>query len=298
METRSGDGGAAVTRDPGYTAPGKLVGHVRELWRYPVKSMRGTTVGELKITEQGSVGDRAWALRDPVNGRIASAKRFPRLLDFRASYEDEPAAGQPGRVRIEIPDGRVMYAGSPGVSEVISGIIGRTLVLVDRPGLDEKTSIDKATVFGDIPVGQMKPDWTPATMPDFFPLKSGSFFEIGAVYLLASGSVEHIRALGGAGSSADRRRFRPNLYIDTGPPDGRFAEDEWAGGALAVGPAVILDGFAPTLWCVTSTLAQGDLPQDRRVLRTIADSHQGCLGVYASVRSPGVLRVGDPVHLL
>jgi hypothetical protein len=74
-------------------------------------------------------------------------------------------------------------------------------------------------------------------------------------------------------------------------------EDEWTGRALAVGASVVLDGFAPTLWCVTSTLAQDDLPYDRGVLRTIADHHRGCLGVYASVRSPGLVRVGDPVRL-
>ena len=62
---------------------------------------------------------------------------------------------------------------------------------------DEKASIDRNTVFGDVPVSQMKPDWTPETMPDYFQLKSGSFLEIGAVFLLASGSVEHLRSLQG-----------------------------------------------------------------------------------------------------
>jgi uncharacterized protein YcbX len=77
---------------------GKVVGSVAELWRYPVKSMRGGTVSQLLITDRGSVGDRAWALRDPVNGRIASAKRFPQLLEFRATYEVEPTMTTSGRV--------------------------------------------------------------------------------------------------------------------------------------------------------------------------------------------------------
>ncbi len=37
-----------------------LVGTIAELWRYPVKSMLGGTVGELLITERGGLGDRAW----------------------------------------------------------------------------------------------------------------------------------------------------------------------------------------------------------------------------------------------
>jgi hypothetical protein len=36
----------------------------------------------------------------------------------------------------------------------------------------------------------MKADWTPESTPDYFQLMTGTFFEIGAVYLLASGSVK------------------------------------------------------------------------------------------------------------
>ena len=95
----------------------------------------------------------------------------------------------------------------------------------------------------------------------------------------------------------DRRRFRPNLYIDTGQVSGRFVEDDWPGGKLTTGGSVVLDQFAPTLWCVGSTLAQEELPHDRSILRTIARGHQGCLGVYGSVASTGLVRVGDPVVL-
>ncbi len=134
-------------------------------------------------------------------------------------------------------------------------------------------------------------------MPDYFQLKSGSFLEIGAVFLLASGSVEHLRGLQGGTALIDRRRFRPNLYIDTGSASGRFIEDDWPGGTLTVGDTVVLGEFAPTLWCVGSTLAQEDLPRDLSILRTIARGHHGCLGVYGSVVSTGLVRVGDPVAL-
>ena len=62
--------------------PGRLVGRVAELWRYPVKSMLGEQRRRLSVTESGILGDRAWALRDPATGRIASAKKHPRLLEF------------------------------------------------------------------------------------------------------------------------------------------------------------------------------------------------------------------------
>ena len=114
---------------------------------------------------------------------------------------------------------------------------------------------------------------------------------------LPAGRSEHLRSLQGGTALIDRRRFRPNLYIDTGQVSGRFVEDDWLGGKLAIGDSVVLDEFAPTLWCVGSTLAQEELPRDRSILRTIARGHQGCLGVYGSVASTGLVRVGDPVVL-
>jgi uncharacterized protein YcbX len=273
------------------------VGTVAELWRYPVKSMRGTTVPELVITSQGVLGDRAWALRDPQSGRIAAAKRLPRLLEFRSTYVTEPTSTSPGRVLIEVPEGPQVYADDPEASEIISKYLGRPLRLENQPRRDEKATIDPDTVFGDVPVSQMKPEWTRETMPDYFQLKAGTFFEIGDLFVLASGSVEHLRTLQGGTALVDRRRFRPNIYIETSPGPSRFVEDEWLGRGLAVGDHLVLHQLQPTGWCVTSTLAVEELPRDLSVLRTAARHHGGCLGVYASVRCPARIRVGDPVHL-
>jgi uncharacterized protein YcbX len=272
------------------TAAGQVVGSVAELWRYPVKSMRGTSRSRLELTRRGSAGDRVLALRDTTNGRIATCKRFPRLLEFRATLDDGD-----GRVRVEGPDGFAMSADDPAASAHISRIIGRQVHLESRPGLDNKADIDPRTVFGDVPVSQMKPDWTPETMPDHFALRPGSFFEIGAVSVLASGSLERLGRLSGGAAATDRRRFRSNVLIDTGPGSERFVEEEWIGGSLRIGAHVVLDHFEPILWCVTATLAQEELPRDPGVLRTTARQHGGCLGTYAAVRVPGEIRVGDPV---
>jgi len=275
----------------------RLVGTIAELWRYPVKSMLGGTVSETTVTESGVLGDRAWALRDQRTGRIVSAKRVPDLLRFRVTYDVEPTLESAGLVRIETPDGDMIYAGQDNASERISGILCRQVRLENFARPDEKAGIDRDTVFSDVPVSQMKPHWTPETMPDYFQLKSGTFLEIGAVFLLASGSVEHLRGLQGGTALIDRRRFRPNLYIDTGLTSGRFVEDDWLGRNLTTGDSVVLGEFAPTLWCVGSTLAQEELPRDPSILRAIARGHQGCLGVYGSVVSGGLVRVGDPVVL-
>jgi uncharacterized protein len=273
------------------------VGVVGELWRYPVKSMLGERRRDLVVTERGALGDRAWALREPASGRIASAKKFPRLLEFRAAYEVEPTHERPGRVRIETPGGRVLYPDEDGASEAISEVLGRHVRLESQAGSDEKTGIDPATVFAGVPVGEMKPEWTPESMPDYFQLKKDTFFEIGSVFVLASGSVNHLHALQGGTARIDSRRFRPNVFVHTAGSDG-FVEDGWVGGRLELGQSLVLGDLQPTLWCVTSTLPQEDLPRDPSILRTAAQHHGGCLGVYASVVDEGLVAVGDPVRLV
>jgi uncharacterized protein YcbX len=274
-----------------------FVGRVAELWRYPVKSMLGEQRNQLPITPRGALGDRAWALRETATGRIASAKRFAQLLALHARYVEEPTFAAPGRIQISLPDGRTICPEDPDASAIVSDFLGHSVRLENQPASDEKTGIDRATVFGDVPVNAMKAEWTPETMPDYFQLMTGTFFEIGAVYLLASGSVEHLRKLQGGTAQIDRRRFRPNIYIESEAGSG-FVEDSWMGGVLNIGGAVRVEGFQPTVWCVVSTLAQQELPRDLSILRTTAQHHRGCFGVYATVTKPGLLQVGDAVHLV
>jgi uncharacterized protein len=267
----------------------RFVGTLTEIWRYPVKSMLGEQVRSLAISVRGGMGDRVWALRDLESARIASAKKYSRLLEFRASYESSPTNAAPGRV---------FDAEEAGVSEAISAVIGQPLRLERaQPERREKTGIDPATVFGDVPVENLIPEHTAQTLPDYFELMGGSFFEKAALHVLASGSVDHLRRLQ-PGAVIDQRRFRPNLYIETGAEWTDFVEDAWLGGTLAVGATLRIDDMQPALGCVTTTLAQGDLPRDLGVLRTSAKHHGGCVGVFGAVQAPGgLVRIGDSVSL-
>ena len=52
-------------------------GVVKDLFRYPVKSMLGERLDGLDISPTGVVGDRAYALRE-ANGRVMTAKKWAR----------------------------------------------------------------------------------------------------------------------------------------------------------------------------------------------------------------------------
>ena len=52
---------------------------VAELWRYPVKSLRGEQLGETELLANGLPGDRLVHVRAP-SGRIVTSRTRPRLL--------------------------------------------------------------------------------------------------------------------------------------------------------------------------------------------------------------------------
>jgi hypothetical protein len=99
------------------TSEQNFLGVVQELWRYPVKSMLGERLTATTVTESGLLGDRAYALRDTCDGKIATAKnpwKWPNLFDYRASLTGVPTAGvRVPSARGALPDGtiqRIMYA--------------------------------------------------------------------------------------------------------------------------------------------------------------------------------------------
>jgi uncharacterized protein YcbX len=274
------------------------VGVVKELFRYPVKSMLGESLAELDISEKGVVGDRALALRER-NGRIVTAKKWANLLDFRASYDVLPKPEHLAPVTITLPDGRRIHAEDADASAVISRALGRQMTL-DRAQVDEhaRAEIDPQTVFGDVSVESVKPGFTEATLPDSFRLLRGGFFDDSAIHFLTTGSLSHLRSFMGGDAQLDPRRFRPNIFIETDPRVSGFIEDEWLAGTLEVGESVKIVKLKPALRCVMTTHRQQELVRDRRILRAAAQHHAAQLGVFASIGASGKVCIGDPVWLL
>jgi uncharacterized protein YcbX len=61
------------------------LGSVASLWRYPVKSMLGEELSAAEVTEHGLRGDRAYALADRSDGKVATAKnprKWPHLFGY------------------------------------------------------------------------------------------------------------------------------------------------------------------------------------------------------------------------
>jgi uncharacterized protein YcbX len=59
------------------------LGTVVSLWRYPVKSMLGEKLQIAQVMDHGLLGDRAYALIDATDGKVATAKnprKWPNLF--------------------------------------------------------------------------------------------------------------------------------------------------------------------------------------------------------------------------
>jgi uncharacterized protein YcbX len=276
----------------------RQIGVVKDLFRYPVKSMGGEQLRALDIAAHGVIGDRAYALRE-ANGRIVTAKKWAHMLEFGARYDAPPIPKVLAPLRIVLPDGRTIQAHSADASATLSAVLGRPVVL-ERAQSEQRShaEIDPATVFGDLPVEQVLPEHTATTLPDSFALLPGTFFDSGSIHVLASGTLAHLRTLVGEGAQLEPRRFRPNILVETLPGVEGFLEDDWLEGTLEVGESVRIIQLRPTLRCVMTTHQQADLVRDLRILRTAAQHHHDHVGVCGAIGAAGTVRVGDPVVLV
>lgn len=98
------------------------------------------------------------------------------------------------------------------------------------------------------------------------------------------------------GVDLDRRRFRPNLLLDVNDGE-EFPEEAWVGRSVRIGEAVVVRVDQSDERCALVNVNPDTLARESDVLRTIVRERDQRLGVYGTVATPGIVRVGDPVTL-
>lgn len=273
------------------TATQDFAGLIVSVWRYPVKSMMGEELNAAEVTQSGLLGDRAYALVDRSDGKVASAKnprKWPQLFDFRAALAEPSSVGANlPPVRITLPDGTIISSEQPHVHQLLSKVLKREVRLSAAAGLPPATAEE---YWPDIE-GLDHRD----TVTDFG-LPEGTFFDCAFVHLLTTATLDRLRMLYPQGRF-EVRRFRPNIVVETPNAEKDFVENAWIGRVLAIGESVRLSITGPCPRCVMTTLAQGDLPKDAGILRAAARHNGANVGVYASVLHGGKVRRGDAVRL-
>ena len=264
---------------------------VVSLWRYPVKSMMGDELNPCHVTEKGVLGDRAYGIIDIETGKLANAKnpkKWPKMFYYRATYtEDVHSPNEIPPVRITMPDGNTVLSEEPNVNERLSSSFNRNVVL----GSPSQESVQ---FEGYVPEAIKELDNRGSIFSRTAP--KGTFFDIGLIHIITTNTIEKLQQLTPS-SRIEPRRFRPNIILDV-PGQKGFVEEEWVGCTISIDSDVQLKIVQPTKRCVMTTLAQGDLPNDLNVLRTLAQQNNGVFGVYAEVIQAGRITVGDHVDII
>lgn len=237
------------------------LGHVRELVRYPVKSMAGIATESAVLGWHGLAGDRRFAFRrlgDNGGFPWLSASRLPELLLYHPVGLDE-RGGEPLPTHVRTPAGSHVKLGDAELSAEIAERFGSSVELMQ--------------------------------------LKHGIFDEA-AISVISLATIAGIGRE--AGLDLDRRRFRANIVLETQQSE-PFLEDAWVGRTLVFGdsdPRPAVSVTLRDLRCMMINLDPETAAQDPRVMKTVMRLNDNNAGVYATVVRSGAIRVGDRVRLV
>ena len=237
------------------------LGHVRELVRYPVKSMAGIATESAHLGWHGLDGDRRFAFRrvaDNSGFPWLTASRIPELLLYQP-YGLDDSTGEPLPTHVRTPAGTNVELRSAELQSEMAGRFGSSVELMKF----------KHGIFDDASVSVI--------------------------------SLATIAGIGAeAGVHLDRRRFRANIVLETRDPE-PFLEDGWVGGTLVFGnsePRPAVSVTARDVRCMMINLDPDTGTQDKRVLKTVVRLNKNNAGVYGTVVQIGTIHVGQPVSLV
>ena len=243
------------------------VGHVREIVRYPIKSMAGIATESALLGWHGLDGDRRFAfrrMRDTNGFPWLTASRLPELLLYQPVGLDE-SSGEPLPTHVRTPAGSHLELQSAKLNAEISERFGSGVELMH--------------------------------------LKHGIFDEA-AVSVISLATIAGVGREAGMGADFDRRRFRANIVVETECVE-PFLEDAWVGRLLIFGDGDSTGYEGPAVSvtmrdvrCVMVNLDPETAEKDARVMKTVVRLNQNNAGVYGTVVRTGRVRVGDRVRLV
>jgi len=238
------------------------VATIKAIYLYPVKSMRGVSVPEGHLTVNGFTGDRRYAF---VREHLAATSGFPWMT---------------GREKPRFILHEPHFERTPTTDDWDVPITVHTPEGTQYDVHDPRLCEEVAALYGH-PVMLLK-------------TKRGNF-DSQHVSLLGMPSIAQLEAE--SETTIDPRQFRANLYIE---PANRipFTENEWVGRILRLGSEGVIGVTKKDTRCMMINLNVETAVQDPAVLRTVTKHHDECMGIYANVVVPGLVRVGDEIELL
>lgn len=194
----------------------------------------------------------------------------------------------------------------------LTGREKRELLLL-RPQITDEQDITKPypdgyqpRVFVDLPVEKRRYDVSdpgfisylreiclPKEVSITLDYRKAGIHDSKSVSIMGLRTVEQLAYESGI-TGVEQRRFRENFYVDW-DSDEPFFEDSLVGKSLCIGDELVLHIVKRNGRCVMIGIDPDSADYDKQVLRAVADKHETNAGVYAVVRRPGVVRVGDSI---
>lgn len=263
---------------------------VVDLYRYPVKSLRGFRVEEAFIEKIGLAGDRRWVVIDEA-GRFLTIRELPRMTQIEA---------------LPVADGLLLR--HPDAGEVLVPFPGpdaaRVAVTVWKDSLSAPLASDAAAAFLsrllDRPVRLAYFD-DPAARPvdQAFggPQDHVSFADGFPLLITTLASLDALNKE--LAAPVPMTRFRPNIVVDGGEP---WAEDTWRDIRIGDLQARIVK---PCARCtiVTHDPVTGERPARLEPLTTLKRIHATAdgriiFGQNVIPNGEATIRIGDKVEIL
>lgn len=236
-----------------------IVGEIREINRYPVKSFAGEQLETCRIESYGMLGDRYGSFYDETKTgwkRYITARNIPQMLTYQAQYVNE-------EIHITAPSGRTFGW--------------------DNHLLEEIQSHTKIPIS----MSKLKAPHPQTEYPQLLSVDEAS------ILLITDASLRKLEATWG--HSLDQRRFRGNFVIALN--DDSLFEGDWIGRQLNIGD-VQLQIDSSCQRCVVITMDPDNLEKDPSLLKKLNKEFNLQFGVYASVIKTGEIKIGDPVELV
>ena len=290
------------------------IAHVKEIWRYPVKSMGGEQQNSASLTETGMVGDRLWAVLD-ADGEIKSARQWSKLIQMAARYADseKPHANayveSVPNVVISAPGQAEFASRAPNTNSELGQFLQKDCRLEplrpaaatefftppkERNVANLDVELDKLEGEGDFDFSQ-----TPEEIFEIlgqYMTPTGAFYDTFPLHILSTQSLNYLARESKA--DANQKRFRPNILLDFVDGSADTPEFTLAGKLIRIG-ATAIRIRAKTIRCSIPSRPQPllGLEQDPAMTRAMVDLFERHIGVYASIEAEGDIKIGDPVFV-
>ncbi|HEV7744363.1 MAG TPA: MOSC domain-containing protein [Pyrinomonadaceae bacterium] len=260
------------------------IGTVESLWRYPVKSMRGSEMPEVFMGFSGIYGDRCYAFKSS-----AARKGFPylnanvqqQMLLYRPQFRYPERASKPSNLtEAESIEPGITYASAAAEDMIVDVVVpSGEIVSLDDPALI------KLLGEGISEQHQLELVRSDRALTDCRP-----------VSLVSLQTVRQIDSE--LEIPIDKRRFRANIYFSFASENNGFAEDAFVGRRLRIGSKATIMVLERDPRCKMISLDPDTGEHNPEALRKVTQAHDALAGVYCAVLVEGLLKQGDAIELL